>query len=85
MACVTEGPGGKKKQNPASRPDFAIFVSEYFDCTPITGQTRSCGTKDKITLKLSHLHTNHLERLRARRAAFGAHIGVALAELVCDA
>ena len=29
---------------------------------------------------LSHLHTNHLERLRALRAAFGAHIGVALAE-----
>ena len=71
--AISASGGNRKKQN------------EYFDCTPITSQTRPCGTKDKITLKLSHLHTNHLERLRARQAAFGAHIGVALAELVCDA
>ena len=55
---------------------------EYFDCAPVTSQTRSCGTKDKITLKLSHLHTNHIERLCACRAAFRNYIGVALAELL---
>ena len=60
----------------------ACWAWQNFACAPITGHTRSCGTKDKMTLKLSHVHTNHIERLCAWRAAFGTYIGVALAGLL---